>query len=165
MDENRANEPQPAESVPAAPTPGPVPAVPMPEAAPQPAPGKLLKGFLPVMLAEVALSGVMLLVYALIGHWSQKVLLGALLGTAAELLNFTVMTLSLLRAERAETPVKGQLAARGNYILRLVVLLAVLAAALASGYFDPLATLLPLCFMRIALFAANLKLPKKEVKS
>lgn len=159
MDENKTNEPQPAESVPAAPIPEPVPA------APQPAPGKLLKGFLPVMLAEVALGAVMLLVYALIGRWSQKVLLGALLGTAAELLNFTVMTLSLLRAERAESSAKGQLAARGNYILRMVVLLAVLVAALVSGYFDPLATLLPLCFMRIALLAANLKLPKKEVRS
>lgn len=154
MDENKTNEPQSAE----APAPAPI----SPKG---PSAGKTLKSFLPVFLAEIALSGVMLLVYALIGRWSQKILLGALLGTAAELLNFTVMTLSLLRAERAESSAKGQLAARGNYILRMVVLLAVLVAALASGYVDPLATLLPLCFMRIALFAANLKRPEKEVKS
>ena len=151
MDENKTNEPQPAQTPP-----------PAPLSVEQPSAGKTLKSFLPVLLAEIALSGVMLLVYALIGRWSQKVLLGALLGTAAELLNFTVMTLSLLRAERAESSAKGQLAARGNYILRMVVLLAVLAAALASGYFDPLATLLPLCFMRIALFTANFKRTKKE---
>ena len=125
--------------------------------------GRVLREFLPVLITELVLSGLMLLVYALIGRWSVKVLLGGLLGTAAELLNFTVMTFSLLRAEQAETPQKGQLAAKGNYLLRMAVLLAVLIGALITGYFDPLATLLPLCFMRIALFAANLKRTKKEV--
>ncbi len=125
--------------------------------------GRILREFLPVLVTEVVLSGLMLLVYALIGRWSVKVLLGGLLGTAAELLNFTVMTFSLLRAEQAETPQKGQLAAKGNYILRTAVLLAVLIGALITGYFDPLATLLPLCFMRIALFTVNLKRTKKEV--
>ena len=128
-----------------------------------PSGGRILREFLPVLVTEVVLSGLMLLVYALIGRWSVKVLLGGLLGTAAELLNFTVMTFSLLRAEQAETPQKGQLAAKGNYLLRMAVLLAVLIGALITGYFDPLATLLPLCFMRIALFAANLKRTKKEV--
>ena len=125
--------------------------------------GSILREFLPVLVTEVVLSGLMLLVYALIGRWSVKVLLGGLLGTAAELLNFTVMTFSLLRAEQAETPQKGQLAAKGNYLLRTAVLLAVLIGALITGYFDPLATLLPLCFMRIALFTVNLKRTKKEV--
>lgn len=125
--------------------------------------GRILREFLPVLVTEVVLSGLMLLVYALIGRWSVKVLLGGLLGTAAELLNFTVMTFSLLRAEQAETPQKGQLAAKGNYLLRTAVLLAVLIGALITGYFDPLATLLPLCFMRIALFTVNLKRTKKEV--
>lgn len=125
--------------------------------------GRILREFLPVLVTEVVLSGLMLLVYALIGRWSVKVLLGGLLGTAAELLNFTVMTFSLLRAEQAETPLKGQLAAKGNYLLRTAVLLAVLIGALITGYFDPLATLLPLCFMRIALFTVNLKRTKKEV--
>lgn len=124
--------------------------------------GRILRQFLPVLVTEMLLTGLMLLVYALIGRWSVKVLLGGLLGMTAELLNFTAMTLSLLRAEQAETPAKGQLAAKGNYILRMIVLLAVLVGALVTGYFDPLATLLPLCFMRIALFAANLKRSEKE---
>lgn len=124
--------------------------------------GRVLREFLPVLITELVLSGLMLLVYALIGRWSTKVLLGALLGTAAELINFAVMTLSLLRAEQAETPQKGQLTARANYLLRMVVLIAVLIGALISGWFDPVATLLPLCFMRLALFTANFKRTKKE---
>lgn len=123
--------------------------------------GKVLREFLPVLLTELVLSGLMLLVYALIGRWSTKVLLGALLGTAAELINFAVMTFSLLRAEQAETPQKGQLTAKANYILRMFVLLAVLIAALVSGWFDPVATLLPLCFMRLALFAGGLMQKRK----
>ena len=124
--------------------------------------GKVLREFLPVLLTEVVLTGLMLLVYALIGRWSGKVLLGGLLGMAAELANFSAMTFSLLRAERAETPQKGQLTAKGNYILRMFVMLAVLIGALISGWFEPVATLLPLCFMRIALFAASFKRTKKE---
>lgn len=124
--------------------------------------GEVLREFAPVFVTEVVLSGLMLAVYAASGRWSTAVLLGALLGTAAELVNFTAMTFSLLRAEQAETPQKGQLAAKGNYLLRTFTLLAVLVAALASDIFDPIATLLPLCFMRLALFAANFKKKKKK---
>ena len=120
------------------------------------------RSVLPVMLAEVALSAVMVLVYVLVGKFSRKVLFGALLGTVAELINFSVMLLSLLKAEKAESVARGQLSARGNYLLRMVVLLVVLALALKTGYFDPLATLLPLCFMRLALFAAPLLIKKTK---
>lgn len=123
---------------------------------------EVLKEFAPVFVTEVVLTGLMLAVYAASGRWSTKVLLGGLLGTVAELVNFTAMTFSLLRAEQAETPQKGQLAARGNYLLRSILLLAVLVAALASGFTDPVATLLPLCFMRLALFAANFRKNKKK---
>ena len=127
-----------------------------------PSGGRVLREFLPVLITEIVLTGLMLLVYALVDRWSTKALLGALLGTAAELINFAVMTFSLLRAEQAETPQKGQLTAKANYILRMFVLLAVLIAALVSGWFDPVTTLLPLCFMRLALLAANFKRTKKE---
>ncbi len=114
------------------------------------------RSVLPVMITEVVLSAVMVLVYVLVGRFSSKVLFGALLGTVAELINFSVMVLSLLKAEKADSVARGQLGARGNYLLRMVVLLVVLALALKTGRFDPLATLLPLCFMRLALFASQL---------
>lgn len=123
---------------------------------------EVLKEFVPVFVTEVVLTGLMLAVYAASGRWSVKVLLGGLLGTAAELVNFMAMTFSLLRAEQAETPKKGQVVAKGNYLVRMFTLLAVLVAALASDLFDPVATLLPLCFMRLALFAANFRKKKKK---
>lgn len=131
---------------------------------PPPDKGELLRQFLPIAVGELLLSGLMLGVYALLGAWSGKVLAGAALGTLAAYVNFTVMVLALLRAERAATPAKGQLMSSGSFVLRMLVLLAVLVLALKSGRFEPLATLLPLCFLRITLFIPQFG-KKKEAKS
>lgn len=111
--------------------------------------------------AELLLSGIMLGIYAIAGRWSLKILYSAGLGTGLVLLNFVVLIFSLIRAERYD-PVKGQLAARGSLMLRMIVLILVLVFALKTGKFDPLSTLLPLCFMRIALFAGTLCKKKKQ---
>lgn len=117
----------------------------------------------PIFPAEVLLSGIMLGIYALAGHFSVRILCSAALGTGMVLLNFMVMIFSLIRAERFDSPAKGQLAARGSLLLRMLVLVGVLILALKYGNFDPLSTLLPLCFMRIALFAGTLAKKKKPV--
>ena len=119
---------------------------------------------LPVMLGELLLTGVMLAVYTLIGRLSLKVLWSAALGAGAVLLNFTVMILALLQAEKRGSPEKGQLYVRATYALRLVLLAAVLILALKSKVFDPLATALPLCFQPIAVWLFELfrKMKKGE---
>ena len=118
----------------------------------------------PVMLGELLLTGIMLAVYALIGKFSLKVLWSAALGAGAVLLNFTVMILALLQAEKRGSPEKGQLYVRATYALRLVLLAAVLILALKSKVFDPLATALPLCFQPIAVWLFELfrKMKKGE---
>ena len=110
----------------------------------------------PVMLGELLLTGIMLAVYALIGRFSLKVLWSAALGAGAVLLNFTVMILALLQAEKRGSPEKGQLYVRATYALRLLLLAAVLILALKSKVFDPLATALPLCFQPIAVWLFEL---------
>lgn len=116
---------------------------------------------LPILLITLAMTGIMIGVYALIGKLTGKVLLGAALGTAAALLNFAVMALSVVRAESAESPERGVLQVRFNYILRMIVLAAVLIVALKTKVFDPVATVLPLCFIRIAIFISEI-FRKKE---
>lgn len=118
----------------------------------------------PVMLGELLLTGIMLAVYALIGRFSLKVLWSAALGAGAVLLNFTVMILALLQAEKRGSPEKGQLYVRATYALRLLLLAAVLILALKSKVFDPLATALPLCFQPIAVWLFELfrKMKKGE---
>lgn len=124
--------------------------------------GAVFREQLPVMLVELVAGGLMLGVYALIGRLTVAVCLGAALGTAAALINFVAMIFALLRAEKAESPAKGQLMVRGMYMLRMVVLILAMVFALRSGYFDPIATLLPLVLMRIAIFAAELIFKKKK---
>lgn len=124
-------------------------------------PAAVLKTQLPLALTELILSGLMIVVYAFIDKLAKDVCLGALLGTAAALVNHGVMVLSLLKAERAENPAKGQLQVRGSYTLRMLVLFGALLLCLKTGHFDPLATLLPLCFMRVAIFISELLVKKK----
>lgn len=120
--------------------------------------------FVPVLIAEAALTALMLGVYALAGRWSAKVLLGALLGAGLAIANFSAMVLSFLRGERTQDPEKLRLFARGGTFLRLIVLFGLLFCALKFWALDPLATLLPLVLMRIALFAAAFG-GKEEKKS
>ena len=120
-----------------------------------------LRSMLPILLITLAMTGMMIGVYALIVKLTGKVLLGAALGTAAALLNFAVMALSVVRAESAESPERGVLQVRFNYILRMIVLAAVLIVALKTKVFDPVATVLPLCFIRIAIFVSEI-FRKKE---
>ncbi len=120
------------------------------------------KSQFPVFASQLLLCTAMVGVYAVIGRLSKEVLFGAGLGAAASLINYAVMIISLLKAEKSETPEKAQLKVRGNYILRMLVLIAALAVAIKFGPFDPLATLLPLILMRIALFIGGLLIRKGE---
>lgn len=122
---------------------------------------KTLRELLPIFLAEIVLTGVMLGVYALLRHCTQPVLLGAALGAGVSLLNFLFLIIGVLRASKKENQTTAQLTVRVFYILRTVAVLIALVIALRSARFDPVATLLPLCFMRIALFAAELMRKKK----
>lgn len=120
-----------------------------------------LRSMLPILLITLAMTGIMIGVYALLGRLTANVLLGAALGTAAALLNFAVMTFSVVKAESAESPERGALQVRFNYVIRMLVLAAVLIVALKTNVFDPVATVLPLCFIRIAIFLSEI-FRKKE---
>ena len=120
-----------------------------------------LRSMLPILLITLVMTGIMIGVYALIGKLTGKVLLGAALGTAAALLNFAVMTLSVVKTESAESPERGALQVRLNYVIRMIVLAATLIVALKTKVFDPVATVLPLCFIRIAIFISEI-FRKKE---
>ena len=123
----------------------------------------VLKEQLPVFLAELLLCGIMVGVFAAIGRFSTGVLLGASIGTAVSLLNHLVLILSLLRAERSDTPQGGQLRAQGSMLLRFLIMIGVLVLALKFLHTEPFATLLPLILMRIALFVGGLFVKKSAV--
>lgn len=109
------------------------------------------RGQIPVFLTQIGLCGLMVAVYACIGRLNPAVLLGALGGLLASVLNYSAMIFSILKAENSDSPEKAQLKVRGSYLLRTVILFAALVLAIKFGGADPIATLLPLALMRISL--------------
>lgn len=104
-----------------------------------------------ILIGQVICIAVMFGVYALLGRFTTKVLLGGIVGGVAATLNFFFMAISTsLAADKAEQDnVKGGKATvQGSYLIRMVVLFVVLFACIKSDWFDLLALLLPLVFVR-----------------
>ena len=123
-----------------------------------------LRSLLLVAAGQLVLSGLMLGVYFAIGRLDMKILYSVATGTGLYLLNLGIMGFFLLRASKADNTAKAKLYAGGTYGLRMVALLVVLVLLLKTGRFDPLATLIPLCFIRISIFITEY-FRKKGVKT
>ena len=115
-----------------------------------------IKAQLPVFLAQIFLCLAMVGVYGLLGRLNPAVLLGAAIGMVVSLLNHLGLIFSLLSAEDSDSPARGQLKAQGNLLLRMLLMVGALVLALKVFQTDPIATLLPLILMRIALFVGGL---------
>lgn len=103
-------------------------------------------------------TAIMLVVYALIGKFDTRILWGGVVGTVLSVGNFFFMAVGTsLAADKAEAQdVKaGQLLVRNSYMIRLVVLFAILFACAKSGLFDLFALVLPLVFVRPTLTIAE----------
>lgn len=107
-----------------------------------------------VALGEALCVAVMLGVFALAGYWSFSVLAGGLLGGVLSVLNFFFMGVGVSNAaDKAEAgdPKAGQRSIQLSYLVRTLVLAAILIAAALSKYFNLLALALPLLFVRPVL--------------
>lgn len=94
---------------------------------------------------------VMLGIYALLGRFSAKVLLGGVAGMTLAVLNFLAMSvlagLAADKAEQQDVP-GGQKLIQLSYAGRLIGLFLLLVLCAKSGWFDLLALVLPLTFTR-----------------
>ena len=93
-------------------------------------------------------------VYALMGKFGIPVLLGGLVGALLATANFFFLAVvASLAADRAQTQdvADGQKMIRSSYLIRLLLLAVLLILCAKSGFFDLLALLLPLVFMRPVL--------------
>ena len=117
---------------------------------------------------ELAVSLVIVGVYFLLKKFSYEVVTGALLGSAVTVFNFVFLSISVNRAIDRVMAEKGnrdmteeeaqafaaehqavvQRAAQGSYLIRQIIMLAALVLAFLSGWFDVLATLIPLLMFR-----------------
>lgn len=104
-----------------------------------------------VLIGQVLCVAVMYGVYALLGRFDTTVLLGGIVGGVLATLNFFLMAVgATLAADKAEEDnVKGGKAMiQSSYLIRMVVLVVILFACAKSGWFDLIALLLPLVFVR-----------------
>lgn len=114
----------------------------------------VLKQTLIIFAGVLILSALMCGVYALLGKFSLKVVLGGLVGTVVATGNFFFMAMvATLAADRAQQQdvETGKKMLKGSYPLRLLVMAAVLVLCAISGWFDVLALVLPLVFVRPVL--------------
>ena len=111
-----------------------------------------------VLLGQVICVSAMMGIYALLGYFSLKVVLGGLLGGLLATGNFFFMAvMATLAADKAQAQdvEGGKKLINGSYPIRLIVLAVVLFACAKSGYFDLIALVAPLVFVRPVLMVAE----------
>lgn len=107
-----------------------------------------------VALGQLICCGIMLGIYALLGAFGRNALLGALVGYVLSVGNFFFMAVgaSLAADKAVGQDVKGgKSLIRNSYVLRLLVIFVVAFACVKSGFFDAVALVLPLLFVRPVL--------------
>ena len=122
----------------------------------------------PVAIGQVLCTAAMILVFALVGKYSLSVLLGGLLGAAVATANFFIMSfVANLAADKAASQdvAGGQKLIHLSYLGRMIGMFLVLILCAKSGYFHPLALVLPLAFTRPTLTIAELFKKKGENKA
>lgn len=111
-----------------------------------------------ILIGEIICLGLMLGIFALLGHFDMKVLLGGIIGTVLSVLNFFFMAVSTVQAtEKAiNQDVKGgKKQIKASYSLRMLMIFVVLFAFVKSGLCNPLASVLPLAFVRPVITVAE----------
>ena len=118
----------------------------------------VLRQTLLIAIGQIVGVGVMLGIFALLGRLDYTVVLGGLIGALVALLNFFFMAVgATLAADKAENQnVKGGKAMiQSSYLIRLVVLFAILFAFAKSGLCNVIALVVPLIFVRPVLTIAE----------
>ena len=107
-----------------------------------------------VALGEALGVAAMIGIFALLGKFDMRVLWGGLVGGLVAIGNFFVMAMGVyIAADKAKNQdVKGgQVAIKGSYTLRLIVMAVVLIAFAKSGICNVIALVIPLVFVRFTL--------------
>lgn len=104
-----------------------------------------------ILIGVAVLTAVMLGVYALLGRLNLSVILGGVVGAVLSVGNFFFMAVAAtLAADKAEKQdiSGGTNLMRASYPVRILILGGALLLCGFSGYFDLIALVLPLAFVR-----------------
>ena len=117
----------------------------------------ILKQTLLVLAGQALCVGIMLGIFALLGAFDQKVLLGGIFGGIIATGNFFFMAVAVAMAsdKAVNQDVKGgQATIKLSYFLRMAVIAVILFALVKSGLCNVLTAVLPLVFTRPILSIA-----------
>ena len=123
-------------------------------------------------LGEIAVAVLVSLAFLLFGKLDVTVPLGALLGGAVTVVNFLILSVAINRAINGYITERGdaemdeeqaeqyamqhgtavQNAMTKSYLLRMLLMIGALVLAMISGWFSPLATVIPLLMYRPILY-------------
>ena len=126
-------------------------------------------------IGEVIVAALISAIYLLIGRFDYTVVTGSLLGGAVTVTNFLILSVGINRAISRYIDARGdkemddeeaekyaqengmsvQAAMMKSYMLRMFLMIGSLALALITGWFDTIATLVPLLMYRPILFAVE----------
>jgi len=111
-----------------------------------------------VSLGELIGVAAMCGIFALLGQFDSRVVLGGIVGGVVAIANFFAMAIGVsIAADKAENQnVKGgQATIKASYILRLAAMAVVLFAFAKSGLCNVIALVVPLIFVRFTLTLAE----------
>ena len=111
-----------------------------------------------IAIGELLCVALMCVVYALIGKFNLSVVLGGLVGLLVATGNFFALAVvATLASDKAEAgdPMSGQKLMKSSYPIRLLVMAGVLILCAKSGFFDVIALVVPLLFIRPILTIAE----------
>ena len=95
-------------------------------------------------------SMIMQAVFLVLNKWDYTVLLGNLLGSAANLLNFYLMARTIASAVDKEEKEAKQLV-KASYSMRMIMLFAVALVGILLSCFNTIAVIIPFFFTRVAI--------------
>lgn len=111
-----------------------------------------------VAIGEAICVALMIAIFAMLGAFDQKVLLGGIIGGILTVANFFFMAVGTsLAADKAENQdVKGgQAVIKSSYALRMLALFVLMFACVKSGLCNVIALVVPLIFVRPVLSIAE----------
>lgn len=110
-----------------------------------------------VAAGNFALGAVMVLIFAIAGYFSQRVVWGALLGCSFVSLSFLWLAISVSRNVEKD-PKNAQQRVSATYTLRLLCAAAVILLAVKAPCFNAIAAIIPLFYQRfVVMFVGKMR--------
>lgn len=121
----------------------------------------LKKEAITMTVGMVVLCAIMLAVFAVLGYYDSRALLGALLGGTYAVINFILLGITVQLSTKKKSAKAAQSFMGASYTLRLVLTAAVVIIGIKVDIFNYVAVFIPLFFPRIVIFFSNI-LRKEE---